>query len=162
MIKSLLDDEENNLLEIEPKPNNERLTDAPLEQFSATSEEQTISNVSQLNTEPTPKDSSVNTNSENNFNFNLVETLPVSNYKPMFQTDFKPESAAETVRKSGLAYAAGITLFASIIFLMGLGWFADLMFGTSPWGIVGGIVLGSIIGFIQFFRITSQILKNKD
>ncbi len=161
MIKSLLDDGENNLLEIEPKPKDERLTDAPLEQFSATSEEQTISNVSELNTEPTPENSSVNTNSENNFNFNLVETLP-RNEKPMFQTDFKPETMAETARKSGLAYAAGITLFASIIFLMGLGWFADLMFGTSPWGIVGGIVLGSIIGFIQFFRITSQILKNKD
>jgi F0F1-type ATP synthase assembly protein I len=79
----------------------------------------------------------------------------------MFQTDFKPESLAETARKSGLAYAAGITLFGSIVFLMVLGWFADLLFGTSPWGIVGGIILGSIIGFIQFFRITSQILKDK-
>ena len=76
--------------------------------------------------------------------------------------DFVPETQAETIRKSGLAYAAAITLFGSIVFLLLLGWFADLILGTSPWGVVGGIVLGSIIGFIQFFRITSQILKNKD
>jgi F0F1-type ATP synthase assembly protein I len=43
-----------------------------------------------------------------------------------------------------------------------LGWFADLLLGSSPWGIVGGIILGAAIGFLQFFRITSQIFKNKD
>jgi F0F1-type ATP synthase assembly protein I len=41
-----------------------------------------------------------------------------------------------------------------------LGWLADLILGSSPWGIVVGIVLGTIIGFLQFFRITSQIFKN--
>ena len=41
-----------------------------------------------------------------------------------------------------------------------LGWGADLLLGSSPWGLVGGIVIGSIIGFIQFFRITSQIFNN--
>jgi F0F1-type ATP synthase assembly protein I len=80
----------------------------------------------------------------------------------LFQTNFPSESKAETIRKSGLAYAAAITFFGSIVFMLLLGWFADLLLGTSPWGVVGGIVLGSIIGFVQFFRITSQILKNKD
>ena len=74
----------------------------------------------------------------------------------------KPESFAETSRKSGLAMSAAIALFGSVVFLLIIGWFADLLLGTSPWGIVGGIVLGSIIGFFQFFRTTSQILKNKD
>lgn len=37
------------------------------------------------------------------------------------------------------------------------GWLIDRLFGSSPWGIVGGIVLGSVIGFMQLFRITSQI-----
>lgn len=72
---------------------------------------------------------------------------------------FQPETTAETMRKSGLAYAAAVILLGSIIFMLILGWFADLLFGSSPWGIIGGIVLGSIIGFIQFFRTTSQILK---
>lgn len=75
---------------------------------------------------------------------------------------YEPESQAETARKSGLAYAAGITLFFSVVFMMIIGWGADLLLGTSPWGIVGGIVLGALVGFIQFFRLTSQILKNRD
>ncbi|MGI8409933.1 MAG: AtpZ/AtpI family protein [Pyrinomonadaceae bacterium] len=71
----------------------------------------------------------------------------------------EPESFAETTRRSGLAWSAGIVFFASIVFMLVLGWGADLLFGSSPWGIVAGIVLGSLIGFIQFFRLTSQIFN---
>jgi F0F1-type ATP synthase assembly protein I len=71
----------------------------------------------------------------------------------------EPESATETIRRSGMAWSAGIAFFAAVVFMLILGWGADLLLGTSPWGIVGGIVLGSIIGFVQFFRITSQIFK---
>ncbi len=80
----------------------------------------------------------------------------------LVQVRAKPESFAETSRKSGLAMSAAIALFGSVVFLLIIGWFADLLLGTSPWGIVGGIVLGSLIGFFQFFRMTSQILKDKD
>lgn len=77
--------------------------------------------------------------------------------EPFILSTVAPESTADTIRKSGLAYSAGIAFFASVVFMLVIGWGADLLFGSSPWGIVGGIVLGSIIGFIQFFRITSQI-----
>lgn len=80
----------------------------------------------------------------------------------LFQTEYQPETTAETMRKSGLAYAAAITLFGAVVFMMILGWGADLLFGSSPWGIVGGIVLGAVIGFVQLFRLTSQIIKNKE
>ena len=92
----------------------------------------------------------------------IAESLKPTNETPLFQTSFEPESTAETMRKSGLAYAAAITLFFAVVFMMLIGWGADLLLGTSPWGIVGGIVLGAIIGFVQFFRLTSQILRNKD
>ena len=83
-------------------------------------------------------------------------------YEIFSQSPYQSESSDETIRKSGLAYSAAIILFGSIVFTLILGWFADLLLGTSPWGKVGGIVLGSIIGFIQFFRTTSQLFKNKD
>ncbi len=70
-----------------------------------------------------------------------------------------PESFAENTRRSGLAWSAGIAFFASVVFMLVLGWGADLLLGSSPWGMVGGIVLGSLIGFVQFFRLTSQIFK---
>lgn len=72
------------------------------------------------------------------------------------------ESTAETMRKTGLAWSAAIVFFGSVVFMLILGWFADLLFGSSPWGIVVGIIFGSIIGFMQFFRITSRIIKPPD
>ncbi|HLM59264.1 MAG TPA: AtpZ/AtpI family protein [Pyrinomonadaceae bacterium] len=101
-------------------------------------------------------------------NFELPASTKIGEEKPaydkemLFQPLAEPESFAETARKSGLAYAAAITLFASIVFMLVIGWFADLLFGSSPWGIVGGIIFGSLIGFVQFFRMTAQILRNKD
>lgn len=80
---------------------------------------------------------------------------------PFVPIAYTPETTDESVRKSGLAWSAGIVFFGSVAFMMFLGWLADLLFGSSPWGLVSGIVLGSIIGFLQFFRITSQIFSNK-
>lgn len=76
--------------------------------------------------------------------------------------EYIPPSEGESVRRSGLAYTAGITFFGSVVFMLFLGWGADLLFGSAPWGLVGGIVLGAIIGFVQFFRITSQIFTTKN
>lgn len=72
---------------------------------------------------------------------------------------YKPQTKGEAIRGAGLAWSAGIIFFGSIVFMLILGWGADLLLGSSPWGIVGGIVLGSLIGFIQFFRISAQIFK---
>lgn len=76
-----------------------------------------------------------------------------------FQPPAEKETPAETVRKTGLALSAGITLFGSVVFMMVVGYMADRFFNSSPKGLITGIILGSIIGFIQFFRLTSQILK---
>lgn len=85
-----------------------------------------------------------------------------ADFEMFSQSPYQSQTSDETIRKSGLAYTAAIILVGAIVFTLILGWFADLLLGTSPWGKVGGIILGAIIGFIQFFRTTSQILKNKD
>lgn len=100
--------------------------------------------------------------SKQEINFQLSAEKNRNDDDSFLKSAYQPESSAETIRKSGLAYSAAIILFGSIVFTLIIGWFADLLFGTSPWGIIAGIVLGSIIGFIQFFRITSQILKDKE
>ncbi|MDQ1708541.1 MAG: putative F0F1-ATPase subunit Ca2+/Mg2+ transporter [Pyrinomonadaceae bacterium] len=63
----------------------------------------------------------------------------------------------ETNRKSGVAYAAALTLFASVITLAGLGWVLDRWLDTKPWMLVAGLVLGSAAGFYQFVRLTSKL-----
>lgn len=79
--------------------------------------------------------------------------------EPFVLSESQPQSLSENVRQSGLAYSAGIALFASVVFMLLIGWGADLLFGSSPWGIVSGIVIGALIGFVQFFRLTSQIFR---
>lgn len=72
---------------------------------------------------------------------------------------YVPEDIDETSRRSGLAYSAGIVFVISVAFLMLIGWFADLLLGSSPFGLVAGIVIGSMIGFIQLFYISKQIYE---
>jgi F0F1-type ATP synthase assembly protein I len=68
----------------------------------------------------------------------------------------QPESKEETNRKSGFAYAAAFTLFACVVSFTGLGYLADLWFGTPPWCLVGGIVLGSAAGLYEFVKISAK------
>ncbi len=74
---------------------------------------------------------------------------------------YRSDLDGENIRRSGLAWSAGVIFFGSVAFMLFVGWGADLLFGSSPWGLVLGIVLGSVIGFIQFFRISSQIYQDQ-
>ena len=144
MIKNLLRQDENQLSEIKSKTEN--LHEIPKITVDA----------------PSKLETSDAANAELFAETKLGESQSENSNERLFQTAAEPESIAETARKSGLAYGAAITLFGSIVFMLILGWFADLLLETKPWGIVGGIVLGAAVGFFQFFRITSQIFKNKD
>jgi hypothetical protein len=66
------------------------------------------------------------------------------------------ESQAETTRRSGIAYAAGFTLFLTVVSFMGLGWLLDNWLGTR-WLLVAGIVIGAVAGFTQFLRIITRL-----
>jgi len=60
-------------------------------------------------------------------------------------------------QKSGIAYAAAFTLFLTVATLLGLGLLLDRWLGTTPWLLVAGIVLGSVVGLFQFVRMTSRM-----
>lgn len=66
----------------------------------------------------------------------------------------------EVTRKSGVAYAAAISLFFSVATCLGLGYLLDRWLGTTPWLLVAGIVLGSAVGLYEFVRITSKISED--
>jgi F0F1-type ATP synthase assembly protein I len=63
----------------------------------------------------------------------------------------------EQNRKSGVAYAAGLTLFFSVVALGGVGWLLDRVLATKPWLLVAGLVLGAIVGFYQFVRLAARL-----
>jgi F0F1-type ATP synthase assembly protein I len=68
-----------------------------------------------------------------------------------------PERDSESNRKSGLAYAAALTLFMCVASLTGVGWAVDRWLGTRPAFLVVGIIFGSVVGFYQFVRLTSRL-----
>jgi ATP synthase protein I len=63
----------------------------------------------------------------------------------------------EANRKSGIAYGAALSLFVSVVAMCGVGWALDRWLGTKPWLLVTGIVLGSVVGFYQFIKLTSKL-----
>ncbi|HEV2915571.1 MAG TPA: AtpZ/AtpI family protein [Pyrinomonadaceae bacterium] len=69
----------------------------------------------------------------------------------------EPEEEQTNNQKSGIAYAAAVTLFLTVATLLGLGLLLDRWLGTTPWLLVAGIVLGSVVGLYQFVRMTSRI-----
>ena len=67
-----------------------------------------------------------------------------------------PETDQDENRKTGFAYAAGITLFASVAAFCGAGYLLDKWFGTQPWLLIVGIVVGSAAGLFEFVRLSSK------
>ncbi len=67
------------------------------------------------------------------------------------------ERDEDVTRKSGLVYAAALSLVFSVVALLGVGWVLDRWLGTSPWFVVSGIVLGAAVGFYQFIRLVSKV-----
>ena len=63
----------------------------------------------------------------------------------------------ETNRKSGLAYAAAFSLFSAVVAGLIAGWLLDRWLGTQPWLLIAGIVLGAVVGFYQFIRVSSKL-----
>jgi F0F1-type ATP synthase assembly protein I len=58
----------------------------------------------------------------------------------------------ESVRRSGPAAAASYTLIGAIILLGGIGYVIDEWRGTSPWFLLGGLLLGLIVGFYELAK----------
>jgi F0F1-type ATP synthase assembly protein I len=58
----------------------------------------------------------------------------------------------ESIRKSGPAAAASYTLIGAIILLGGIGYAIDEWRGTSPWFLLGGLLLGLIVGFYDLAK----------
>lgn len=73
------------------------------------------------------------------------------------QNSMPEDEKEETNRKTGLAYAAAFSLFASVVSGLIVGWLLDRWLATSPWLLVAGLVLGSVAGFYELIRSASKL-----
>ena len=66
------------------------------------------------------------------------------------------KSLQDTVRNAGPAAMASYTLIGAILLLGGLGYAVDAWRGTSPWGLLIGLVLGIAVGFYELAKAVWQ------
>jgi F0F1-type ATP synthase assembly protein I len=58
----------------------------------------------------------------------------------------------KSVERAGPAAAASYSLIGAILLLGGIGYGCDRWFGTGPWCLVGGLMLGIVVGFYQLAK----------
>jgi F0F1-type ATP synthase assembly protein I len=58
----------------------------------------------------------------------------------------------ENAEQAGPAANASYTLIGAIIVLGGIGYAVDKWRGTSPWFLLGGLLLGLVVGFYELAR----------
>ena len=58
----------------------------------------------------------------------------------------------DNIRRSGPAAAASYTLIGGIILFGGIGYAMDEWRGTSPWCLLGGLLLGLVVGFYDLAK----------
>jgi len=59
------------------------------------------------------------------------------------------EKLNESLRKAGPAAMASYSLIGAILLFAGLGYALDRWLQTSPWFMIGGLMLGVVVGFYQ-------------
>lgn len=64
-----------------------------------------------------------------------------------------------TMQQLGPYLGLGIQLVAAVVAFGALGWWLDSRFGTDPWLLVAGLMLGATGGMISFIRTA---LKSND
>jgi F0F1-type ATP synthase assembly protein I len=57
-----------------------------------------------------------------------------------------------TISGAGPAAMVSYTLIGAIVLLGGIGYAIDQWRGTSPWFLVGGLILGLVVGFYELAK----------
>src|SRR5579871_2402019 len=69
--------------------------------------------------------------------------------KRRFRPDDSLGDVQKAVERAAPAASASYAMIGAIVVLGGLGYAMDVWRGTSPWGVLGGLLLGLIVGFYQ-------------
>ena len=56
----------------------------------------------------------------------------------------------------------GLQLAVSVVLMFFVGRWLDMKFGTEPWLMIAGLVLGATAGFINFFKTAIALGKQQD
>ena len=77
------------------------------------------------------------------------------------QQDQDPEERYRTARTVGLGVMVPGMLFGCVVVGCGLGYLFDKWLGTSPWGLLVGLILGSVAGVREMLKLLKKIQKDE-
>lgn len=63
----------------------------------------------------------------------------------------------EAVRESSTYLGLGLQLALTVVLFAGLGYLMDRWLGTSPWLLIGGMVLGLVATFVYLLRLAADL-----
>jgi F0F1-type ATP synthase assembly protein I len=72
--------------------------------------------------------------------------------KGKFSLEKTAKAFQENVTRAGPVAAASYALIGAIILLGGIGYALDRWRGTSPWFLLGGLLLGIVVGFYELAK----------
>ena len=75
---------------------------------------------------------------------------------PSFGVERAARAFQGNVASAGPVAAASYTLVGGILLLGGIGYAVDRWWGSAPWGLVIGLVLGIVVGFYEIIRVSLQ------
>ena len=73
------------------------------------------------------------------------------------------KSTQDAVNRAGPAAAAAYTLIGAVVLLGGIGYGLDRWLNSSPWCLLGGLLLGLVVGFYELVMSTkAEMARNRD
>ena len=72
------------------------------------------------------------------------------------------EKSLSSVTRGNGAAALGMSYGATILLFVGAGWWLDDRFGTTPWLLIAGSLLGATGGFISLLKKVPPVGAGRD
>ena len=70
----------------------------------------------------------------------------------------KPTAMQQAAPYLGL----GVQLASTVLFCGAVGYWIDSTISSSPIGVLSGVVIGSVVGMIQFLRTVQKLSRSKE
>lgn len=88
---------------------------------------------------------------------------PSDAYRPATPTAGSVTDAyGDGMRAAGPYLGLGLQIAAAMLFFVGLGYLADRMLGTTPWGLLVGAVLGMVGIVALVVRVANEASRRRD